>query len=136
MTERKRIYTNRLWHALWLLWIGLLAAAYVMHTDWLYVVCIGYFAVFEAWAIIRPRKGDTFSEQVWAFDHRRHARFGLTLGAVGYLGVNLFRLALEVVYEEALEDYYHALKASSAGVFIVGGMSWLILHFTLEGRDG
>ena len=139
MTRRAPI-SNPRWRILWLAWIAMLAIAFVT-ADWLYVVALLYFCFFEGLAIVSPSKGDTFSESVWAFDHHSPARLGLTFGASGYMGLNLFRLCIEHVYAdptmyENTQYVSDFIKMASAIAFIGGAGVWLFLHFKLEGAKG
>jgi hypothetical protein len=90
-----------------------------------------WFLLLETIAVENDTKGDTLSENVWAFYSGHLARIPLVLGAVLFLGVRMLEAVNDVAF----------LIPSSVGTFdfgrtvlVVGVVLWLVPHFLLRVR--
>ena len=119
-----------MWAALGLL---LLVAEFWPPPEWalrrtLQSVILVSSVVLEGVAIFKPGKGDTLSEQLFAFRHGKPARILLLGGLVGYMGIFLLEFGLDSVLVGGLQ----------LDRLILGGgfVAWLLVHLWFEGAKG
>lgn len=96
--------------------------------DWLRVAGFAYFALIEAWAIGRPKRGDTLSEHLWAFYAGKPARRPLLIGFSFYVLFALIAIPGSEVY---------VFGVSAAPLSLAAGVAcWLAPHLLSRGRLG
>ena len=107
----------------WGAWVTAMVLAEIANVEnpWFWAAMVLFFGVVEGIAVKRVKKGDTFSETIWEFQHGGWARIPLVVGFVGWLCFKLFTVA----------------GGGIAAACLAGGLGiWLLIHFLFGGKHG
>ena len=126
---RRRI--PKLCAAVWLVQLALFAGTLFTGNWWMAAFTLAWFAVWETVGVVRPRKGDTLSESVWAIldvqDNApvNRALYPLVMGVFCGAGILFVGLVAGVRTRE-MGDW----SLIGAAVFVaVGALCFLFRHF-------
>lgn len=81
----------------------------------------------EAWAIGRPKEGDSLTEHVKAFYAAEKARISLVVGMAVYLPVAMANIVID-------PDLMIGRWPLTVAIITVAFMGWLIPHFLLKAK--